>query len=274
MSSLKDQIINKVDNIYDTKQAIKRAIEDKGQTIEDDLSFYNYADKIRQITAMEGVVKLFQTEEEMHLDSTAKEGDLAIVYKSEIQNMTATTQTQYITFPETVTLSEAFTGSSSIMLRAVDESVMFDGNVRLNQTSFRFDGYSESGMIRVHYTSSDGVTYTRDEFVGDREDLTNPVDLGTTVHCEMSEEWNDVLGYFMQVNKANFGGLFEYSLFAYNTKEYARVRKYTDLDNLIIVKIPELSLPSELTDGAYIYQQIFIQTVEPIGSLTTRRKNI
>ena len=78
----------------------------------------------------------------------------------------------------------------------------------------------------------------------------------------------------MQIDSKYFGGLFEYSLFAYNTKEYARVRKYTDLDNLIIVKIPELSLPSELTDGAYIYQQIFIQTVEPIGSLTTRRKNI
>ena len=221
-----------------------------------------------------GQVKLFETVEEMNADDTAKDGDLAIVYKSEIQNMTATTQTQYITFPETVTLPEAFTGSSSIMLRAVDESVMFDGNIRLNQTSFRFDGWSENGMIRIRYTSSDGVTYTRDEFMGDRGDLTNPVDLGTTVHCEMSEEWNNNLGYFMQINEVNFGGLYEYSLFAHDTREYARVRKYTDLDNLIIVKIPELSLPSELADGDYIYQQIFIQTVEPIGSLTTRRKNI
>ena len=219
-------------------------------------------------------VKLFETEEEMQADSTAKEGDLAVVYRNEVQNMSADTQTQYITFPETVTLPEAFTDSVYTMVRAVDESVMFNGNVRLNQTSFRFDGYSESGMIRVNYTSSDGVTYTRDEFMGNSGDLTNPVDLGTTIHCEMSEEWNDMLGYFMRIGGMNFDGLFEYSLFAYNTKEYARVRKYTDLDNLIIVKIPELSLPSELADGDYIYQQIFIQTVEPIGSLTTRRKNI
>ena len=159
-----------------------------------------------------GDIKLFETVEEMNADDTAKDGDLAIVYKSEIQNMTATTQTQYITFPETVTLPEAFTGSSSIRLRAVDESVMFDGNIRLNQTSFRFDGYSESGMIRVHYTSSDGVTYTRDEFMGDRGDLSNPVDLGTTVHCAMSEKWNDNFGYFMLIGGMNFGGLYKYGL--------------------------------------------------------------
>lgn len=211
MSSLKDQIINKVDNIYDTKQAIKRAIEDKGQTIEDDLSFYSYADKIRQITAMEGAVKLFETVEEMQADNNAKENDLAVVYRKEIKNMTVTDKPQYLTFPETVTLPEAFTSSSYLMLRAVDMSIMFDGNIQLNQTSFRFDGFSESGMIRVHYTSSDGVTYTRDEFRGDSGDLTNPVDLGTSVGVYRSDGWNDNFGYFMQIGGMTFDGLYEYS---------------------------------------------------------------
>ena len=221
-----------------------------------------------------GDVKLFETVEEMQADSAAQEGDLAVVYREEIQNMTANTQTQYITFPETVVLPEAFASDVYCRLRAVDETVMFDGQVMLNQSMFDFNGYTSSGMIRVRYTSNDGITYNRDEFMGDTGALTNPVDLGTTIHCEMSEEWNDMLGYFMQIGGMNFDGLFEYSLFAYNTKEYARVRKYTDLDNLIIVKIPELSLPSGLTDSDYIYQQIFIQTIEPIGSLTTRRKSI
>ena len=159
-------------------------------------------------------VKLFETEEEMQADSTAQEGDLAVVYREEIQNMTVDTETQYITFPETVTLPEAFTDSSFIMLRAVDESVMFDGNVQLNQTSFRFDGYSESGRISVQYNSSDGITYNRTIFEGDSGDLTNPVDLGTVVKYEPMEPWNDSLGYFMQIGGMNFGGLYEYGKYA------------------------------------------------------------
>ena len=155
-------------------------------------------------------VKLFTTEEEMQADETAQEGDLAIVYRSEIQNMTADTQTQYITFPETVVLPEAFTGDAYCMLRAIDDSVMFDGNIMLNTNMFRFDGFTDSGMIRVSYTSNDGITYTREEFMGDSGDLSNPVDLGVEIHCEMQEEWNDNFGYFMQIGGNIFEGLFEY----------------------------------------------------------------
>ena len=157
-----------------------------------------------------GDVKLFETVEEMQADENSKEGDLAVVYRSEIQNMTADTETQYITFPETVTLPEAFTDSVYGRLRAVDTSIMFDGNIQLDQTSFRFDGYSESGMIRVSYSSDDGITYTRDKFMGDSGSLSNPVDLGTLVQVEAEmEEWNDSFGYFMQVGGNVFDGLYQ-----------------------------------------------------------------
>ena len=185
----------------------------------------------------------------MHSDSTAKEGDLAIVYRNEMQNMTADTQTQYITFPETVTLPEAFTGSSSIRLRAVDESVMFDGNVRLNQTSFSFDGWSENGMIRVEYQSENGITYNRTIFEGDSGDLTNPVDLGTTVHCEMSEEWNDMLGYFMQINEVNFGGLYKYDNYLTDDYRAYDMENYTyDPESEITLSIAELEQRINRTD--------------------------
>ena len=160
-----------------------------------------------------GGVKLFETEEQMQADTTAKEGDLAVVYREEIQNMTANTQTQYIIFPETVTLPNAITESYYCMLRSIDSSSSyFDGNVMLNQNSFRFDGYSNTGMIRVSYTSSDGITYTRQEFMGDNGELTNPVDLGTLIHCEMTDEWNDNFGYFMQTGGNVFEGLYEYTI--------------------------------------------------------------
>ena len=159
-----------------------------------------------------GVVKLFETEEEMQADESAKEGDLAVVYRSEIQNMTAETETQYISFPETVTLPGAFESSVYIRLRAIDSSAMFDGNIQLSKTSFRFDGYFESGMIRVQYSSSNGITYTRTRFSGNSGDLTNPVDLGTTVKYEPMEPWNDALGYFMQIGGMKFDGLYKYTL--------------------------------------------------------------
>ena len=219
-------------------------------------------------------VKLFETEEEMQADSTAQEGDLAVVYREEIQNMTADTQTQYITFPETVVLPEAFTGNVYCMLQAVDESVMFDGQASLNANRFNFNGYTKTGMIRVMYESSDGITYTRQEFTGDSGDLTNPVDLGTSVKVYRSEEWNDMLGYFMQAGGNVFDGLYKYSMLTYDSNEYAYVRKYTDLENSIIVKIPKLIMPATLLDSDYRYEQIFMQTVEPIGNLATRRNNI
>ena len=156
-------------------------------------------------------VKLFETQEEMQADTTAKEGDLAVVYRSEIQNMTADTQTQYITFPETVTLQEAFAGNASTGLRAVDSSVMFSGNATVQSDVFNFDVFSEKGMIRVMYTSSDGITYTRTEFSGGSGALTNPVDLGTIIKVGNSEAWNDVLGHFMQVEGNIFEGLFVYN---------------------------------------------------------------
>ena len=192
-----------------------------------------------------GDVKLFETVEEMQADSAAQEGDLAVVYREEIQNMTATTQTQYITFPETVTLSEAFTGSSSIMLRAVDESVMFDGNVRLNQTSFRFDGYSESGRIRVSYSSDDGITYTRDEFMGDSGDLTNPVDLGTIVGVYSSEEWDDNMSYFMQIKISTFDGLYEYGNYVLNDTFCNSYASNTELNEIPYLS-PKLTRPEEV----------------------------
>lgn len=185
-----------------------------------------------------GDVKLFETIEEMQADSTAQEGDLAIVYENKIQNMTANTQTQYITFPETVTLPEAFTGDAYCMLRTVDETVMFDGQVMLSQSMFDFEGYTNIGMIRVRYISSDGITYNRNEFMGDSGDLTNPVDLGTIVSVQYSEEWNDAFGYFMQANEAIFEGLYKYS-----------GNEYTLADNQLTLSSSNELLPGKIAYG-------------------------
>ena len=209
-------------------------------------------------------VKLFETEEEMQADENAQEGDLAVIYRSEIRNMTVDTQTQYITFPETVVLPEAFTSDVYCMLRAIDTSVMFDGNIQLSKTSFRFDCYSESGMIRVQYSSSDGITYTRNRFSDDSGDLTNPVDFGTTIQVYMPEEWNDNLGYFMQIGGNVFEGLYranniingyKYPLLNLNS---ISVTDYIEIPEEILNLNAYAIIPTQITDYKLVSGRIYM----------------
>ena len=190
---------NKIDNILLEKQS--KIIP---SNIKKNVQIFDVIGTYEGSSSFDNVAKIFETEEEMQADKNANEGDLAVIYREEIQNMMVDTQTQFITFPETVTLTEAITGSYFCMLRSIDSSAMFDGQIQLTSTMFRFDGYSETGMIRVQYESEDGINYTR------TTEVTNPIDLGTAVHVEMAEEWNDNFGYFMLIGGNTFEGLFEY----------------------------------------------------------------
>ena len=168
-----------------------------------------------KVTGSDSNIKLFQTVEDMNSDPNPKEGDLALVYKEDIQNMTANTQTQYIIFPETVVLPEAITSGRYIMLQSVEGSNRY--NIILNSGNFEFQGQYGSGRIRVQYSSEDGITYNRFMFTGDSSDLTNPVDLGTVVELDDTQgEWNDSFGYFVQIDKTIFNGLYKYDGVNYN----------------------------------------------------------
>ena len=148
--------------------------------------------------------KVFSTQEEMQADTTAQEGDLAVVYRSEIQNATVDSKFQVATFPETVVLDTAITDYVDIRYRAVDSSVMFDCMGSLNRSRFSMNCYTESGSIDIEYTSTDGITYTRTDTTG------NPVDFGTEIYYEMAEMWNDAIGKFIQIGGNIFEGLYEY----------------------------------------------------------------
>lgn len=192
-------------NLSNFLEDIADAIRTKKETT-DKIPAENFDSEILSIeTGGSGDVKLFETVEEMQADETAKEGDLAVVYRSEVQNTTVDSQFQIVTFPKTVVLPEAYTGDSYCMLRAVnEESSYFSGRIMLSQTSCEFLGYGESSSFGITYSSEDGITYTRT----DSEDET--VDLGTEVQVYNSEEWDDNLGYFIQVGSQYFGGLYNY----------------------------------------------------------------
>lgn len=151
-------------------------------------------------------IKQFATIEQMQADTTAKEGDLAVVYRSEIQNATVDSRFQIATFSDTVVLDTALTDYVEVRYRAVDSSKMFDCWGDLDSSRFSMDCYTDSGPIRIQYTSSDGITYTRTDTTG------NPVDFGTEIYYEMPERWNDAIGKFIQTGGNIFEGLYDYEL--------------------------------------------------------------
>lgn len=184
--------------LTDVAGAIK---EKTGKT--DKIPAANFDTEILSIKTGDNV-KLFKTQEEMQADTTAKEGDLATVYRSEVQNATADSKFQVATFPSTVVLDSAITDSIEVRYRAVDSSIGFDCWGSLDSSRFRMNCYSDSGDIRIQYTSSDGITYTRTDTTG------NPVDFGTQICYETAENWNDAIGKFIQIEENVFEGLYRY----------------------------------------------------------------
>ena len=96
-----------------------------------------------------GGVKQFSTVEEMNASTGNTEGDLAIIYRNEIQNATADSQFRIATFPDTVVLNSAITDYAEFRYIAVDSSVTFDCMGSLNSSGFSMDCYTETRNIRI-----------------------------------------------------------------------------------------------------------------------------
>ena len=149
-------------------------------------------------------VMLFDSMENMMNYHNADIGDYATIYANSNAPITATTEFSKCTCPNTVVLPEAFSGNAQLDFRSTG-SGWFDCRGQLDSSSFRLDGYGEQGQIRIQYTSRDGITYTRTDW-GSEE-----VDFGTIITFGYPEEWDDAIGYFMQVSSSNFEGLFQYT---------------------------------------------------------------
>ena len=199
------QINTDLEILKTARDNMKTALEEKGQTVTKDIR--TYAEAISNIsTGGSGDVKLFETVEEMQQDENPQDGDLAVVYKEELINVTAESEFDSCIFPNEVVLDEAFTDNIYGRFRAVDSSSSyFDGMVDMSSSNFRFDGYSESGEIQVEYESEDGITYTRTD---GGEELQ---EFGVVIKWEDSGEgFNSVIGNFMKINGNYFNGLYKY----------------------------------------------------------------
>jgi len=200
-------------------------------------------------------VKLFETKEQMQVDATAKENDLAMVYRSEIQNAKVDSKFSKATFPKTVVLDTAITDYVDVRYRATDTSKMFDCMGSLDSSSFRMNCYGDSGEVRIRYESSDGLTYTRTTLEGQGVN-GDEVDFGTELYYEYTEMWNDAIGKFIQVGGSTFEGLYKYGTVP-TEDGYLFL-----IDNLdCVIKIPTLERPSFLSSGK-TYITFIIKNVE------------
>ena len=160
-----------------------------------------------------GDVKLFETEQAMQADQNPTEGDLAVVYRSEVQPCTATAHFSKAMFPETVVLDSALEDYVELRFRPVDSSQEFECWGMIDQSMFEMSCYGEQGEYRVQYESQDGITYTRTTFRNPDGDVTgNELDFGVEIYYDYEEMWNDVIGEFIQVGGKYFEGLYEYCL--------------------------------------------------------------
>ena len=197
-------LIENLQTIKDARDNIKVAIENKGATgITDDIT--TYADLIDNISGdSSGDVKLFETIEEMQVDPNPSDGDLAVVYREEIQPINEESEFDSCTFPNTVVLSEAITNSFYTSFGAVD-GTWYQGDFDINPDYAYFNAWGESGHIGIEYSTVDSITYTRTDGGDELQEF------GTTIKWEGGgDPFNDIIGNFMKIGGNYFEGMYEY----------------------------------------------------------------
>lgn len=161
-----------------------------------------------------GEVKLYDSISNMNADHSVDDGQLAIVYHNQSANITADTEFQVGIFPETVVLPTAFTDYAELGFTPVEEGIWIECWGRLESNEYNIDMYGEIGEIRIRYESSDGITYTRTEFMKDGTSIEgDELDFGMLVKFGSmwgEATWNDAIGYFTQTGSVAFDGLYQY----------------------------------------------------------------
>lgn len=149
-------------------------------------------------TSVDGA-KIFETIDEMNTSTNNADGDLAIVYGTTLQNVTVDSVFTKATFPNTVVLPAAFEELQELSFKSTDESTIIYGE--LSGTGFEL----QIGEDILSYISSDGITYTRED------DLGENIDFGVELSFAYTENWKDEIGYFIQIETEKCEGVYKYN---------------------------------------------------------------
>lgn len=150
--------------------------------------------------------KLFKTIGEMQSDTTAKKGEIALVYQNDITPAIGGQTLDSIFFPAIVVLDECIT--SEISDSCSGGYTYF--NFILTPTEFTFqESYMETTII-VQYTSTDGITYQKNS---EYSDTYNQYSI------TMPSSINENLTKFITQKEVNFTGVYNYDGTQWNIAE-------------------------------------------------------
>ena len=184
-------------------------------------------------------VKLFDTIEEMNDDNEKFENTFAVVNKYNVKNLTETDSFNRCILPKTVVLDEPQTEYNEITF-AGDGAV--SAYVTLNPNGCSIQFHDDFGSMSYSYTSSDGMTYTLNDYDSDLL-----VILSSKMWYRPNEQgmrmWSDNIGKFITLEDYLFGGTFQ-------------CQKIIDLSS---INIPDMS---ELSYNDYV--PVFVKKDTPI----------
>lgn len=207
MANSREQELNeKLDYLYNTKNIIKDVLVTQGVEVSEEDTFREYADKIKSLGKRD--VLLFESVDDMYAYEAPKEGILALIYKSQIENTTnIDTGVQYIIFPKEVTLPQECTTYIRGSIR--DTEGYSIGEVLLNSSQYTFtiiNTKTGEFIHRIEYTSTDGINYTR------TTDIAQPVDMQKLVYIyTYNTTYQIMLAQFTKYETGTFIGLYKYT---------------------------------------------------------------
>lgn len=135
------------------------------------------------------------------------EDDICVVCSSSSSSWQSDTEASVITFPKTV-VSGYMPAEGSVL----DTNGNWIGNFSLDESFFTLHSSNELFDLDVTYESYDGETYNRtilhatdssDESIVDGDTVTLPINIKLS-------DFEDAVGYFMQIEVKTFGGIFTY----------------------------------------------------------------
>lgn len=153
--------------------------------------------------------RYYATEEEMYADTTVEPVTYGLIYSEINEPLKNGDSVRVMKFPNVVVLDTAVTSSRSGQVMGYENDIYL--NLMVAYAKTYVDIMSMEGDIRVEYTSTDGITYTKTAGVDE-------YDLGGSVTVDDFENLLDVLGHFMIRTSYYQGGLYKYDTYIEENK--------------------------------------------------------
>lgn len=238
-----------------------------------------------------GDVKLFTTEQAMQNDPNPSEGDLAVVYRNEIQPIQSDVEYNKFIFPDTIDLGEEMNvskngeGVSLGFMWCDDENYTFEARASDNVANNDYaiiswhitDNKTMVRQFSIEYTTSDGIHFIKTncsdtyqwineqgELDGyeDKTDIINEVELPVEIYYSMPQEYREDPEIQAMYNGTGYTGWMHIigSFFQTENAQFNGLYQYKNGQYQIAPSQLTLNDPNQLPSGISGYGAIGVIT--------------